>query len=130
MKKLTRRRFIYYLAGSSALSVMPKIGFSAVNNVDNKDILLSVITAFHSKKSAAIIGREYLRQYPNEKNMDVLYKSLKIVPLHNEIEKSEVCLCLADKMENDFSRGDVINLQGWLLSRTELRLCALLSLVG
>lgn len=130
MKNISRRRFIYYLTGSSALSVIPKIGLSDVGRVENGDILLSVITRFHSKNSAKIIGQEYLIQYPNEKDMDALYTSLEVVPLHIGMEKSEVCFCLSEIIKNDYSNGDVINLQGWVLSRTELRLCALLSLVG
>jgi hypothetical protein len=37
---------------------------------------------------------------------------------------------LSCAVQEDFARGDLVNLDGWLLSRTELRLCAVAHLAG
>ena len=81
------------------------------------------------RESTQFIGREYLKQYPNEKNIAVLSGVLETLPINQKMTKSEVCTCFAEVIKKDFSSGNVITLQGWLLSRTELRIYALVTLV-
>lgn len=73
--------------------------------------------------SAAVIGRVYLEKYPEEASRPALLKLLEKGPgdkttiFHGHALKTSI--------ENDFRDGDIVFLDGWALSRTEVRLCAL-----
>ena len=68
-----------------------------------------MLSALADKKTLREIGREYLTKFPAEKNQ-----------LQDLISRENV--------QNDFSKGNVVVIQGWVLSVTEARQCALLTL--
>ena len=77
------------------------------------------------------IGRAYLTQHPNETGVDLLTDWL----LDDAVaagcgpaaagQIGELCAELQDAVRRDFRHGNVECLNGWCLSRTEARLCAL-----
>jgi hypothetical protein len=72
------------------------------------------------------IGNQYRLQMPSENSERPLVKSLKAAA-------SEVSLANASNLEEiikkDFETGNTIIVDGWILSRTEARQCALFSLI-
>lgn len=72
------------------------------------------------------IGNQYRLQMPSENSERSLVKNLKAVT-------SEVSLANAPNLEEiikkDFETGNTIIVDGWILSRTEARQCALFSLI-
>ena len=68
-----------------------------------------MLSSLTDKKTLREIGHEYLKQYPAEKNQ---LQDL-IVP---------------QNVQSDFSKGNIVVIKGWVLSVTEARQCALLTL--
>jgi hypothetical protein len=65
------------------------------------------------------LGRNYLAAFPGEDDIDILQNLA--VPVEN--------LSLATAaVKQDFDNGDVVTVDGWVLSRTEARHCALYSM--
>ncbi len=82
------------------------------------------------RESARAVGLEYLRQYPREADGRVLCALLSSVVVAGCAHLSSVSddtlrETLALRVHQDFETEDVVNLRGWILSRTEARLCAL-----
>ncbi len=84
--------------------------------------------------SARIVGREYLHRYPQEATVSVLLDLIAADGAGGQAALSkgpddELRALLDHKMRQDFADEKVVQLQGWVLSVTEARLCALTALV-
>ena len=98
---------------------------------------LAASTPAGAPNSAAIVGHWYLERYPSERDRQALVDHLRArigttgktpesarpddTPLWSS---NAVQAAVAD----DYSSGNTLWLDGWLFSRTELRLCALATL--
>ena len=67
------------------------------------------------------LGRSYREAYPEEDDVDVLRE------LTASVEDSSLG---SEAIRRDFESGNTVQLDGWILSRTEARLCALHSIPG
>ena len=68
-----------------------------------------MLSALADKSTLRQIGRHYLEQYPAEKDqLQALLRNANV--------------------QNDFVKGNIVVIKGWVLSVTEARQCALLSL--
>lgn len=87
------------------------------------DLSAAIDGLISQRNSAAIIGEAYLAQFENERSADILMSKIR-----ESLLADTKCIdehTLLGRIRTDFERGDVVNLHGWLLSRTEARLCAL-----
>ena len=77
------------------------------------------------------IGRAYLEGQPEEADRDTLTRllatSLNLFPYG--MSDDELRQRSRAQIERDFADADTLTVQGWILSRTELRLCALAALL-
>jgi hypothetical protein len=88
---------------------------------------------FTHKKSAAIIGTEYLRRAPEEADIRRLAES--ICP--GAARRAQLALAgdirlrqwVRARQTKDFEEGRRVRIDGWILSVTEARLCALVALI-
>jgi hypothetical protein len=80
--------------------------------------------------SAREIGRIYLAQYPEEAGIDTLThlilsslspQSLDVAAL----DQQALTATMSSRVRADFEQGCTAQIGGWILSRTEARLCAL-----
>ena len=82
-------------------------------------------------QSAAIVGGEYLRLRPGEADVSILGRLLEL-PLVNLSNVDAARRTLSNEFvarhRKDFRTGQVLKINGWTLSVTELRLCALVHL--
>jgi hypothetical protein len=76
------------------------------------------------------LGVEYLTRYPDEADRGILLGHLGgLVPLAALLGGDDRAVAgFNDRLRLDFAEGDIIRMGGWLLSRTELRLCALVAI--
>jgi hypothetical protein len=83
-------------------------------------------------ESAAVLGREFLRTRPAEADARELARRLGLPgPDLGALAPGAARSCKGEilrRHRDDLERGRVVDLHGWILSLTELRLCALLSL--
>jgi hypothetical protein len=83
----------------------------------------------HQRQSALVIGRHYLDQCPAEADCDALVDVLlgeAGSEQHREPpEAGDLLAFFRERFAEDFGRGNTVTIGGWVLSRTEARLCAL-----
>ena len=72
------------------------------------------------------LGTEYLIKFPFESEEDVLLK-LIFAKYPDEISALKLESLIKEKIEIDFETNNVVILNGWILSKTEARMCALYS---
>lgn len=80
---------------------------------------------FSDPDSARAVGRRYLELHPEQADLQVLLNGAR---LGSEIHRSSLKEALDHQRKQDFLRGDTIVLDGWLLARSEVYVCAILAL--
>jgi hypothetical protein len=79
---------------------------------------------FRHQASARVIGGTYLQQHPREKNVRHLLAGIAVSPASDR----ELTIALQQRIRQDYVEERVVKLEGWILSVTEARLCALTAL--
>jgi hypothetical protein len=131
---LTRRRFMALaLAFSAPLvpGVVPGLSLG-----DPRISASARLTALiRHRDSAARIGRAYLRTAPADRDAERLLDAIVATVAtgtdgDDPLAADDVMLAdmLARQIASDFASRDVALVEGWVLSRTEARLCALVAL--
>ena len=69
------------------------------------------------------IGKIYQEQFPDESSEEKLVKHLSNYESQESIGKD-----LQQQIADDYNKGNTVMVDGWILSRTEARQCALFSL--
>jgi len=80
------------------------------------------------RDAAARIGEAYLRDWPAERDLGVLLASLDSA-LPGRSAAGTPFGDLERVVREEYRRGDVVRVRGWLLSRSEARLYAVISLL-
>ena len=86
------------------------------------------------RDSAARLGRLYLDEKPREADTTLLVTLIgaargPALPPPSPATDEALRADLEDRIRNDFTYGNTVAVDGWLLSLTEARLCALVSLL-
>jgi hypothetical protein len=81
-----------------------------------------------SIESAAAVGREYLRAAPHDRVRARLVAELDTVIGSGSPSDAEIRRRVSARIREDYAAGDTVRVRGWILSRTEARLCALAAL--
>jgi hypothetical protein len=91
-----------------------------------------LVGLFKHRDSARAVGAAYLALHPEEANADALVRLIGDAPedpvVIHEASPPELRAWLRRRQTHDFANGHIVKLDGWLLSRTEGRLCALSAL--
>ena len=84
------------------------------------------------RQSARVVGAAYLEAAPSEARVgslvDAIAASLEGGASALRVEERELRGLLANRVERDFKEDAIVCLRGWILSRTEARLCGLAAL--
>lgn len=96
-------------------------------------------TVIPMSRSARILGERYLSAVPEERNSYLLMQRLSTA-VGTDLETSaEAPLALSsdrrrervrERVCQDFQDDEIVQLDGWVLARTECRICALSVLLG
>jgi hypothetical protein len=78
------------------------------------------------RSHAAVIGRAYLASHPEEAGLDAVLRHLEGLT----DASGDVRGAIAARLRRDFEERDTVRLDGWVLARTEARLCALCALLN
>lgn len=130
MFHINRRTFLS-LGAAAACAVAGAANSVGVFSTVPPDRTLSrrlVDGLFTSPRHARAIGRRYLALVPAEADEGNLLAALlagsgpadDLATLKSHVRR---------RRQQDFERGDVVVIDGWVLARSETRLCALASLV-
>lgn len=71
------------------------------------------------------VGNAYLEKVPNEADKRTL---IKFLPADASSDTTEIPQIMEQQVKRDFETGSTVVINGWLLSKTEARQCALLAL--
>lgn len=129
---MDRRKFIAAAALSAAASMIQ--GPRAFASSSSSPALehRGLVSIFSHAESARAVGERYLALHPEEgdsaKLADTIYGAS---PLSRNWKPSGAVAHkhLKEKIKKDFEQGRTVCLDGWILSRTEGRLCALVALL-
>jgi len=129
LKNLTRRTFLNLGLGGLAVLLLGKWQTEFVRKHAVKEMTaLHFENFFKNPHSAAVVGKEYLKLYPQESDKNLLVSKMtaghskknKILMTRDELKRQYY-----DLIQDDFDQDRMVQIEGWFLSRTEARLCAL-----
>ena len=123
------RRFILAAAALGA-SLSSHQARSLVSMRHSNGAAMRLLTLVAAPASALEIGRIYLAQCPEEEGIVTLTRLiLSSMSLNSGDLAALDCQALparvTSRVRTDFERGVTVEIGGWILSRTEARLCAL-----
>ena len=127
-----RRTFIKISGITTAISLTPWLSSCTS---EPKEILSTPATleTFCNHEELLMIGKAYCDMHPDECNQPSLEKLLLNDGAGKSFEATDPSLLgqfLHQKITDEFKRGDLAIVKGWVLSRTEARQIALYSLLS
>jgi hypothetical protein len=133
---LSRRAFLSMLGVFAAIGfVQPAGALAGLGGSAASDPLVSKLARFFTQKeSASRVGREYLRCVPGEADARLLVDLICSTREERRkvfagADKGKLRELLMLQQRRDFESGRTVNVRGWILSQTEVRLCALAALI-
>jgi len=127
---MERRRFITL---STITAVAVGVPFSNCSQPDLAlDKLLAMpqtLSRLQDEKTLAAIGKAYGALHPDEYSLRKLERNLAVNNLSSDTSPNKIFATLDKAIQADFDSGNIIILEGWVLSITEARQCALFSLM-
>ena len=124
---MKRRSFVKYTSIATISVLVPVYSCNSIGQKDNALSLPINLLNIMSDDDVAELGNSYLLTFPEEANADIL-KAL-IVQNKNIPSKKIIDQKVKFEINDDFVKGDTVILNGWVLSKTEARQCALYSLI-
>ena len=128
---MDRRIFLQLVTGGTIVVALPSlnlIGGGASSDISySTPKLLSDLSAGDLVRE---LGREYRLKFPDEDDSDTLMDRLSS-SLDNQIiqDKSSIGVGILSQIQDDFASNNIVLLDGWILSVTEARQCALNSIL-
>lgn len=131
-----RRGFVVTALGLAATTLTARFGSTRqVMDHDTATDAERLVRSFSSPESAAELGRAYLATASRESSPALLvdriaaglpngYKVLRMA------DDGQLKSLLARRLKEDFMAGNTVTVDGWVISQTEARLCALAALLG
>ena len=131
---MKRRHFIFYTVISTAAVSIPFLNCSSPDpELDKKLAMPETLAQTYDEKTIMEIGQAYGKTYPDEYSISDLEKLLTKTETGKSIAGSETAeminSTLNEMVKKDFQTGDTVVLNGWILSKTEARQCALFTLI-
>jgi hypothetical protein len=130
---MKRRAFVYVSAVATASIVIPSLRCR-----DRNDVLYTTLKTprflshICDKKALQNIGASYKKQFPEQAKEDALVKNLLTdntgKPLPENANPATVDAMLDNKIGQEFDTEKTVIVDGWVLSETEARQCALYSI--
>jgi hypothetical protein len=128
--RYTRRLTLFWLGCASGLSMLPHYARAHSPDLRHDRLTATLRTLVDDQGAARRFGLLYVDQTPVEADPGVLARLILGVAAPGqvddfELERRSLRRRLDAKVREDFASGTTVQLDGWVLSRTEARLCAL-----
>jgi hypothetical protein len=124
---LTRRRLLIAAAGvAAAVAVGPSSLLTLIERLSGADAASLLRGLITDRDGAARLGRSYVAAHPSEARSGVLVRGLVGATAPTSV--SGASRKVAARIRGDYAAGSTVVVDGWVLSRTEARLYALVAL--
>ena len=135
MNHRTRRQFLRELACIGAVVSFPAVASSRTATISPiESLALRLPEALKHSASAKVLGQRYLELTPREANVKTLAALIGRTPENTarllHAGRNQLRTLLVAQQRLDFGSGRTVSMDGWILSETEARLCALVVLSG
>lgn len=121
---MERRQFIGLSAYLAATITLPVLESCYTNSGKTAIAEPSVLMRILDKKNIIAVGKKYIEDFPQENNKEQLTLLLTGEDSHPYSDE-QLRLKLDKQCLEDFITDNTIVVNGWVLSRTEARQCAL-----
>jgi hypothetical protein len=115
-----RRLFLSALAASMALAIMPSVGPERRDRTARLALDIG-----GGRPGVRALGHRYLALVPQERDTTLLARTLFGPDYAVPGSLAEARRRIVASRDRDFAAGDTVVVDGWILARTEARLCAL-----
>ncbi len=129
---LLRRRFISLVGSSVAALTSHPVWGALAGRPAIPTLSARLEEVLPNAASARALGNAYLAEHPEEADAEALARQVTelLAPYARQtVAGQELADALARLRASDFRRGDVVDLDGWVLSRSEVTVCALVAAV-
>lgn len=127
---MRRRGFLSILISSGALIAgWPASGREKLT----AEPIRSLLASLRHDESAAVVGNAFLRRHAGEADAQHLATSIA-ADLRcrgcdpRRVSRARLRRAIAEQVREDFAQNRVVDVDGWVLSSTEARLCGLAAL--
>jgi acyl CoA:acetate/3-ketoacid CoA transferase alpha subunit len=132
MDGISRRNVLKQLALGGLIFVLPAALLTAPATEVFRPLASRLKRFFRSAQSAQIVGQRYLAVTAGEADAALLAARIAGTQQYYlrlvSADEPTLRALLAVQQQADFAEGRTVNIDGWILSRTEARLCALAAL--
>jgi hypothetical protein len=123
---MKRRSFILIASAGVAAIAIPTLVFSLHENTMDAQLFQPLSLAkIWDTETMNTIGLNYMLKVPKESRERILIKRLMG---KSKNDPANLAATLEQQIKNDFISGNTVMVDGWILSVTEARQCALFSL--
>ena len=133
MAKLSRRDILRHLTYSGLMMSLPISALARPADNLSPPLISRLGQFFSNRESARVIGQRYLDLSPSEANperlMALICHSEENYTRLDHADTDQLRAMLLDQQREDFALGRTIMIDGWTLSETEVRLCALAAML-
>ena len=128
--RYTRRFALLSLGCASGLSLMPRHVQALALRATPDELAAGLRTLLYDRAAARRIGHLYVRLVPTEGDPRILARLTVALPETQQVDaialdSTSLHRRVDAQVRGDFASGTTVQLDGWVLSRTEARLCAL-----
>jgi flagellar basal body-associated protein FliL len=132
---MKRRNFITLTTLATASVGISFLHCNSADKVYLKKIAIPLpLSQFIDETEIKSIGKMYADKHPDEYSIEHLEQQLQANKQGKKISTSaninEIYDAIRENMTNDFDSGNYVVMNGWVISITEARQCALYSLVA
>ena len=128
LKPLARRTVLRALlaAGPVLLGFAPRLGWTKPPPKGKHDMAVAAaLTMQGDAEAARAVGRAYLSAYPSERRQSIIAGLEGAAARTGKLRGETFFDALKRASRADFAAGETVEVEGWILSRTEARVYAL-----
>jgi hypothetical protein len=127
---MKRKDFIQLSAFATAAISLPLLHSCNASGSGQAMAQLNFLSRLFDEQTIKKTGASYLQKIPAEKNLNKLVQLLADnSSIAASSDEKAIHQYLEEKIKKDFDEGKTVMVNGWVLSVTEARQCALFSLV-
>lgn len=131
---MKRRKFLWYSTVISVSALFPLTGCEKDTELDDFISLPTTLSNIYNKETIISVGKAYLKMFPDEKNKNELetqlMKAFNVKRSVNQLNIKQFLEIIDDQIKVDFEENNIVIVDGWVLSKTEVRQCAYFSILN